>query len=76
MQKIFKTIATAYMISGDMNGYYGKKRNELRKNSLQSRSDINQLENDWYATGADMQKALNAYPKVKELNHGYWYKTV
>lgn len=25
MQKIFKTIATAYMISGDMNGYYGKK---------------------------------------------------
>ena len=32
------------------------KRNELRKNSLQSRSDINQLESDWYATGADMQK--------------------
>ena len=45
-------------------------KNELRKNSLQSRSDINQLESDWYATGADMQK-LNAYPKVKELNHGY-----
>ena len=55
MQKNFKTIATAYMISGDMNGYYGKKEMNY-KNSLQSRSDINQLESDWYATGADMQK--------------------
>lgn len=71
MQKFLKTVATAYMISGDMNGYYGKKRNEIRKNNIHSRSDKDQLESDWYTTGMDMQNALNRYPKEKELSHGY-----
>ena len=29
-----KTVAKAYMISGDMNGNYGKRRNAKRKQKL------------------------------------------
>ena len=69
MQNILKKEATAYMISGDMIGYHGKRKNEMRKINMLYRSDRDQIEKDWYTTGVDMQNALNSYSKKKELGH-------
>lgn len=64
-----KTVAKAYMISGDMNGNYGKRRNVKRKQKLYIYNDVHQTAKDWNNTGLDMQNALNMYVDEKELRH-------
>ena len=61
-----KTVAKAYMISGDMNG---KRRNAKRKQKLYIYNDVHQTAKDWNNTGLDMQNALNMYADEKELRH-------
>lgn len=58
MQNIFRTIAKAYMISGDAHGYSGIRRNEIRKANMYMRNDRQQLAEDWNRVGLDMKKAL------------------
>ncbi|BCU52349.1 hypothetical protein ACUW9N_000857 [Staphylococcus auricularis] len=69
MQNLMKTVAKAYMISGDMNGNYGKRRNAKRKQKLYIYNDVHQTAKDWNNTGLDMQNALNMYADEKELRH-------
>ncbi|PTI88168.1 hypothetical protein [Staphylococcus simulans] len=70
MRNITKAIAKAYLISGDMNGYNGRKSNELRRSRMYLNNDGSQIAKDWKNTGLDMQKALNTYSKRQELQHG------
>ncbi|MDN8674628.1 hypothetical protein Q0P22_14335 [Staphylococcus aureus] len=59
MQNVFRTIAKAYMISGDANGYSGIRRNEIRKGNMNKRNDEHQLAEDWKKVRLDIKKALN-----------------
>ncbi|HGO1493118.1 TPA: hypothetical protein ACK0CK_002750 [Staphylococcus aureus] len=59
MKNVFRTIAKAYMISGDLNGYSGIRRNEIRKGNMNKRNDEHQLAEDWKKVGLDIKKALN-----------------
>lgn len=70
MQNVFRTIAKAYMISGDANGYSGIRRNEIRKVNMYMANDGHQLAEDWKKTGIDMKRALNSYSERRMLKHG------
>ncbi|WP_113589775.1 hypothetical protein [Staphylococcus aureus] len=59
MQNVFRTIAKAYMISGDVNGYSGIRRNEIRIGNMNKRNDEHQLAEDWKKVRLDIKKALN-----------------
>lgn len=70
MHKVLKTIGRAYMISGDMNGDYGRRNNEIRKVNMYMKSDGYQIAEDWEKTGLDMQVALGDFSERRRLNHG------
>lgn len=70
MQKIFKNIAKAYMISGDSNGLNGLRNNNNRVKRIYNLTDSEQIASDWRRTGDDMRIALEKYDSNKVLIHG------
>lgn len=60
----------AYMISGDMNGDYGGRNNEIRKVNMYVKNDGYQIAQDWKKTGLAMQVALENFSERRRLNYG------
>ena len=63
MKNVLKTDAKAYMISGDMNGYNGIKKNKDRKTHKASNDDRYRVAEDWTNIGVDIQNALDFYSR-------------
>ncbi|UXR70050.1 MULTISPECIES: hypothetical protein [unclassified Staphylococcus] len=63
MKNVFKTVAKAYMISGDLIGFNGIKRNKDRKMHRALIDDRDRVAEDWRNIGVDIQNALDNYSR-------------
>lgn len=70
MHDILKTVAKAYLISGDLNGFNGKSNIKKRRNKTQNINDYEQLKSDWYVVGNDLKNSIQKYEKKELMYHG------
>ncbi|PCF42050.1 hypothetical protein [Staphylococcus delphini] len=70
MQNVLKTIAKAYMISGDLNATIGKKNIRRHRQLIEFSDDSEQLSSDWYAVGNDLRKSIKRYDKQRLMYNG------
>ncbi|MDO0950180.1 hypothetical protein Q1L93_00040 [Mammaliicoccus sciuri] len=70
MHDILKTVAKAYLISGDLNGFNGKSNINKRRHKMQNISDYEQLKNDWHVVGNDLRNSIKKYEKKELMYHG------
>ncbi|UNB48144.1 hypothetical protein KM149_09680 [Staphylococcus coagulans] len=70
MQNVLKTIAKAYMISGDLNATIGKKNIRRHRQLIEFSDDSEQLNSDWYAVGNDLRKSIKTYDKQRLMYNG------
>lgn len=70
MQKLIKTLIQAYLISGDLNASLGKSKLNYHRKLIESKKDSEELSNDWYTIGNDINKSIKAYSKRELMYNG------
>ena len=67
MQKLIRTLMQAYLISGDLNASLGKRKINHHRKLIESKRDSEELSNDWYTIGNDINQSIGYRYEGDEL---------
>lgn len=70
MQVILKTLKNAFLISGDLNANIGKDKIRYHRYLIDSKVDSEELSNDWYKIGEDLNKSIKNYRNRELMYNG------